>query len=79
MRAQKKYKKDYAKLMVELKRARKSAGLTQLEVALSLNKHPPFISKIEKGERRIDVIELLEFCDLYGIAVTFLLKRAGLL
>lgn len=73
-----KYVKDYAKLVTELKKARISAGLTQLEVALSLNKHPPFISKIENGERRIDVVELIEFCRLYEVSLSALLRRAGL-
>lgn len=37
--------------------ARKEAGVTQVELAERLGKPQPFISKVEKGVRRIDVIE----------------------
>lgn len=44
-------------LLVEY-RAR--AGVTQAELAERLGRAQTFVSKIEKGERRIDVIELLQ-------------------
>ena len=53
------------------------AGLTQTEVARHFGGHASFVSKIESGERRIDVIELVDFCKIYGIRVQTLLKRAG--
>ena len=37
-----------------------------------------FVSKVEKGERRIDVVELADFCRLYGVRLSAFLKRAGL-
>ena len=39
--------------------ARKKAGLTQTELAGRLYKPQPFISAIERGIRRVDVVE---FC-----------------
>jgi transcriptional regulator with XRE-family HTH domain len=39
--------------------ARKASGLTQVQLALRLSKPQSFVSKIERGERRLDV---LEFC-----------------
>lgn len=39
--------------------ARKEAGLTQVELAARLGKPQSYVSKVERGERRIDVIE---FC-----------------
>jgi transcriptional regulator with XRE-family HTH domain len=40
--------------------ARKSAGLTQDELARKLSRPQSFVSKYERGERRLDVVEFLE-------------------
>jgi transcriptional regulator with XRE-family HTH domain len=45
---------------------RKTAGLNQIELAERLNRPQSYISKVENGERRIDVIEFLEFADALG-------------
>lgn len=68
----------YRRLLKELRQARKDAGLTQLEVAKKFDHHPPFISKVESGERRIDVIELADFCRLYGVSLFDFLKSVGI-
>ena len=39
--------------------ARKMAGLTQAELAKKLKCHQSFVARIESGERRIDVVELI--------------------
>jgi transcriptional regulator with XRE-family HTH domain len=39
--------------------ARKSAGLTQEQLAARLKCHQSFVARVESGERRIDVIELI--------------------
>ena len=70
--------KKYALILIELKRARKNAGLTQRDVARLLNKHAPFVSKIESGERRLDIIELHELCQIYKIKTVPFLKRIGI-
>lgn len=70
--------KDYKRLIEELKAARKEADYTQLEAAKALGKHAPFISKIESGERRIDVLELSILCRLYGIKMTKIIRKLDL-
>lgn len=45
------------KLLVEL---REQNGLTQVEVAQRLGRPQSYISKYERGERRLDLIELLD-------------------
>lgn len=44
-----------------MQRARTKAGLTQVDVAQRLRKPQSYVSDAESGERRVDVIELLEF------------------
>jgi transcriptional regulator with XRE-family HTH domain len=39
--------------------ARKNAALTQEELAGRLRCHQSFVARVESGERRIDVIELI--------------------
>jgi transcriptional regulator with XRE-family HTH domain len=68
----------YKRLLAALRQARKTAGLTQVEAAKRFNSHASFISKVESGERRIDVVELADFCQLYGVPLAHFLKRAGL-
>jgi transcriptional regulator with XRE-family HTH domain len=57
---------------------RKDAGLTQAEVGKHFGSHASFVSKVESGERRLDVVELADFCQLYRVRVSSFLKRAGL-
>lgn len=47
----------FRKMLVE---ARQSAGLTQVTLAKKLGRPQSFVSKFERGERRLDVIEFLE-------------------
>jgi transcriptional regulator with XRE-family HTH domain len=62
------YSKRYKRLLEALKSARVAADLTQSQAAERLKKPQSFVSKCESGERRIDVIELLEYCHLYGVS-----------
>ena len=55
------------KLIEALKAARKSAGLTQAAVAAALEKPQSYIAKAESGERRLDLIELLDLAQIIGI------------
>lgn len=66
----------YARLAQLLAEAREAAGLTQVQLALLLRRPQSFVSKIESGERRIDVIELLEIAEAVGADVG---KLIGLL
>lgn len=49
----------YVTLLAILVRMRKEAGVTQVELSRRLGKPQPFVSNIERGIRRLD---LIEFC-----------------
>lgn len=51
---------QYSLMLKALVSARKACGLTQTELAEQLQKPQSFVSKYERGERRIDVVELIE-------------------
>lgn len=50
-----------------LRRFRRLAGLTQIQLAQKIGETQTFVSKCERGERRIDVVELLGFCEAFGL------------
>ena len=59
------YSEKYKAFLKRLKAARLDAGLTQTEVAQQLNLPQSYISKCESGERRVDVVELMDFAAIY--------------
>ena len=61
----------YKRFLGRLKKARLSAGLTQVEAATKLKKPQSFVSKSEAGERRVDAIELEDFAKVYGRPISF--------
>lgn len=67
------YSKEYKHFIQRLRRARLLAGLTQQEAAKRLKKRQTYISKCEQGERRIDVIELKRFSNLYHKPLSYFL------
>ena len=65
----------HARLAELLIRHREEAGLTQAEVAKRLGRHQPFVSGIEAGQRRVDVVELLDLAEAIGIDPVVLLAE----
>jgi len=51
----------YQEVIRLLKAQREASGLSQQEVADRLSQHQSYVAKIETGERRLDVIELVDF------------------
>jgi len=48
-----------------LRRYRQEAGIKQEDVAGSLRKPQSYVSKVESGERRVDLVELIQLLRLY--------------
>jgi transcriptional regulator with XRE-family HTH domain len=57
----------YGVFLKVLREARERAGLTQEELARKIGETQTFVSKCERGERRVDVIELRAFCHAFGL------------
>ena len=64
----------YKVLLAYLKVAREGAGLTQAELAERLGMSQSQVSKCERGERRLDVIELREWCMALGVGLPAFIK-----
>jgi transcriptional regulator with XRE-family HTH domain len=59
--------KQYQAVGATLARARERSGLTQQQLAKLLRKPQSFVSNFERGQRRIDVLELLVIVEALGI------------
>lgn len=59
--------------------SRKNADLTQTDVAKKLGRHQSFVANVEGGQRRVDVVEFLDFAEAIGfdpaIAIRIIRKR----
>ena len=70
----KKYQPKYRKLVQKLRLARQEAKLTQVEVGKRLRKPQAYISKIERGERGVDALELAELAKIYDKSLDYFTK-----
>lgn len=58
---------NYKVLREELKRIRKDAGFTQVQLAVLLEKHQSHVAKYELGERNLDYLEVINVCNLCDV------------
>lgn len=66
---------QYQTFLSMLVKERKKANLTQVQLATTLKKPQSFISKYEKGERRLDVIEFLDIARAIGFDETHFIEK----
>ena len=64
---------EYRVIVERLKQARIDVGLTQKEVSEKIKKPQSYISKVEAGEQRVDIIELKLFANLYKKQINYFL------
>lgn len=60
------YTQEYEVLLRQLRSLRESSGLTQVELADRLEQSQSYVSKVERGDRRLDVIQLRTICHTLG-------------
>lgn len=57
---------SYDAFLSRLIQAREEAGLSQREASRLLDKAKTYVNKCETKERRVDIIELMEFAGIYN-------------
>ena len=60
----------YTQFLEQLRQLRLQQGVTQVELSKRLGKPQQYVSRCEVGERRLDAVELIEWCDALGADVS---------
>lgn len=68
------FSKDHKYTIQQLKKARLEADLDQVEVAELLGKTQSHVSKVEAGQRRIDIVALKEYAKIYKKPLDFFIE-----
>lgn len=69
------HKAEYAILLQQLRDLRLAAGLTQAGLSAALGRPQSYVSDVERGGRRMDLLQLRDFCAACGITLkTFVSK-----
>lgn len=63
--------REYEAFRKKLVAAREAADLTQREAAERIGRSQSFVAQCERGQRRVDIVELKEFCRIYRKPLTF--------
>jgi len=63
------YRPEHQALLRLLKEYRTAAGLTQVQCSKALNRPQSFISDVENGTRRLDIVQLRDLCAVLGISL----------
>lgn len=66
--------KEYAQFIEKLREARLELGLKQIDVAKKLKRPQSYISRVESGEYRLDIMEVKRFAKLYKKDINYFIK-----
>lgn len=64
------YHPAYVALIDHLITIRKQRSLTQAQLAEQFGKHQSYVAKIEGCERKLDILELVEWCAALGVSAS---------
>lgn len=56
--------KEFRLFSALLRQTRERAGITQVQLAAALRLTQSFVSKVERGECRLDIVQLRQFCQV---------------
>ena len=63
------YTREYAAVLRLLSSQRRKAGVTQIDLASKLGLTQSQVSKIERGENRLDIVQLRDICRVLGVTL----------
>lgn len=66
---------QYASFLQLLKQARLERNITQVQLAERLEETQVFVSKCERGERRLDIVETMRWCQALGMSLAELAQQ----
>ena len=66
--------KEYAVFIERMKKAREETGLRQIDVAKKMKRPQSYISRVESGEYRLDILEVKKFAQLYNKDINYFIK-----
>lgn len=67
--------REYVLLLRLLKEAREKAGVTQVQLAEKIHETQSTVSKIERGELRLDIVQLRTICKVFGLSLSDFVHR----
>ncbi len=68
------YRPEYEVFLTLLKDRRIKAGLTQVECSNALGRPQSFMSDVERGTRRLDIIQIHDLCEVLGCDLVELIQ-----
>ena len=66
--------KEYAVFIERMIKARMQSGLRQIDVAKKMKRPQSYISRVESGEYRLDILEVKKFAKLYNKDIHYFVK-----
>lgn len=75
LRLRQKARAHRAEFLKFLREMRTEQGMSQVELAKRLGKDQAFVSKCERGIRRIDILEFRAFCNALDMVFEQVLRR----
>ncbi|QEQ86007.1 helix-turn-helix domain-containing protein [Pseudomonas putida] len=60
------YRREHVIFLQELKRMRVESGMTQTQCSAALGRPQSFMSDVERGVRRLDMVQLRDLCQVLG-------------
>lgn len=69
------YRTETKVLLEVLKELRSESGLTQSQCSRALGRPQSFMSDVERGVRRLDLIQLLDLCRVFGVSLRTMIRR----
>ena len=69
------YTREYEVLLELLREQREKAGLTQGDLAEKIDENQVYVSRYERGESRVDVVQLRSLLQAMGVGLVPFIRR----